>query len=36
MDNVCNRCLLSIPSKVEMADEQEYLKINQLNNAPSA
>ena len=25
MDNVCNRCLFSIPSKVEMAEEQEYL-----------
>ena len=24
MDNVCNRCLFSIPSKVEMAEEQEY------------
>ena len=23
MDNVCNRCLFSIPSKVEMAEEQE-------------
>ncbi len=27
MDNVCNRCLFSIPSKVEMAEEQEYLNI---------
>ena len=27
MDNVCNRCLFSIPSKVEMAEEQEYLQI---------
>ena len=26
MDNVCNRCLFSIPSKVEMAEEQEYLR----------
>ena len=26
MDNVCNRCLFSIPSKVEMAEEQEYLE----------
>ena len=26
MDNVCNRCLFSIPSKVEMAEEQEYLQ----------
>ena len=26
MDNVCNRCLCSIPSKVEMAEEQEYLR----------
>ena len=25
MDNVCNRCLFSFPSKVEMAEEQEYL-----------
>ena len=25
MDNVCNRCLFSIPSKVEMAEEQEHL-----------
>ena len=25
MDNVCNRCLFSIPSKVEMAEEQEYI-----------
>ena len=24
MDNVCNRCLFSIPSKLEMAEEQEY------------
>ena len=24
MDNVCYRCLFSIPSKVEMAEEQEY------------
>ena len=24
MDYVCNRCLFSIPSKVEMAEEQEY------------
>ena len=28
MDNVCNRCLFSIPSKVEMAEEQEYLRCN--------
>ena len=28
MDNVCNRCLFSIPSKVEMAEEQEYLWFN--------
>ena len=27
MDSVCNRCLFSIPSKVEMAEEQEYLNI---------
>ena len=27
MDNVCNRCLFSIPSKVEMAEEQEYLRV---------
>jgi len=26
MDNVCNRRLFSIPSKVEMAEEQEYLR----------
>ena len=26
MDNVCNRCLFSIPSKVERAEEQEYLR----------
>ena len=25
MDYVCNRCLFSIPSKVEIAEEQEYL-----------
>ena len=25
MENVCNRRLFSIPSKVEMAEEQEYL-----------
>ena len=25
MDNVCHRRLFSIPSKVEMAEEQEYL-----------
>ena len=25
MDNVCNRCLFSIPPKVEMTEEQEYL-----------
>ena len=24
MENVCNRRLFSIPSKVEMAEEQEY------------
>ena len=28
MDNVCNRCLFSIPSKVEMAEEQEYKRGN--------
>ena len=28
MDYVCNRCLFSIPSKVEMAEEQEYLRSN--------
>ena len=28
MDNVCNRCLFSIPSKVEMAEEQEYERFN--------
>ena len=26
MDNVCNRCLFAIPSKVRMAEEQEYLR----------
>ena len=26
MDNVCNRRLFSIPSKVEMAEEQGYLE----------
>ena len=26
VDNVCNRRLFSFPSKVEMAEEQEYLK----------
>ena len=26
MDNVCNRRLFSIPSKVEMAEEHEYLQ----------
>ena len=26
MDNVCNRRLFSFPSKVEMAEEQEYLR----------
>jgi len=26
MDSVCSRRLFSIPSKVEMAEEQEYLK----------
>ena len=31
MDNVCNRCLFSIPSKVEMAEEQEYLDISYFN-----
>ena len=25
MDNVCNRRLFSFPTKVEMAEEQEYL-----------
>ena len=25
MDNVCNRRLFSIPSKFEMAEEQEFL-----------
>ena len=28
MDNVCDRSLISIPSKVEMAEEQEYLWSN--------
>ena len=27
MDYVCNRCLFSIPSKVEMAEEQDYLQM---------
>ena len=31
MDNVCNRCLFSIPSKVEMAEEQEYEKRRNAN-----
>ena len=26
MDNVCNRRLFSIPSKVKKADKQEYLR----------
>ena len=26
--DVCNRCLFSIPSKVDMAEEQEYLSIS--------
>ena len=26
MDNVCNRRLFSFPAKVEMAEEQEYLR----------
>ena len=30
MDNVCNRCLFSIPSKVEMAEEQEYLRFSKI------
>ena len=34
MDNVCNRCLFSIPSKVEMAEEQEYLRSPQLFKGP--
>ena len=33
MDYVCNRCLFSIPSKVEMAEEQEHLIIKQLLNS---
>ena len=33
MDNVCNRCLVSIPSKVEMAEEQEYLRSKQKTKA---
>ena len=28
MDNVCNRRLFSFPAKVEMAEEQEYLKFS--------
>ena len=28
MDNVCNRCLFSIPFKVEMAEVQEYLAMD--------
>ena len=31
MDNVCNRRLFSIPSKVEMAKEQEYIDKFQSN-----
>ena len=36
MDNVCNRCLFSIPSKVEMAEEQEYLRCPKLFGAANA
>ena len=32
MDNVCNRRLFSIPSKVEMAEEQEYLRRNPIED----
>ena len=35
MDNVCNRCLFSIPSKVDMAEEQEYLRISNLWEGPA-
>ena len=28
--NVCNRCLLSFPFEIEMAEEQEYLRVNVL------
>ena len=28
MDNVCNRRLFSFPAKVEMAEEQEYLRLH--------
>ena len=28
MNNVCNHCLFSIPSEVEMAEEQEYLSLS--------
>ena len=31
MDNACNRRLFSIPSKVEMAEEQEYLGLRSLS-----
>ena len=27
MDNVCNRRLFSFPTEVEMAEEQEYLRL---------
>ena len=32
MDYVCNRCLFSIPSKVKMAEEQEYIQKQYENN----
>ena len=28
--NVCNCCLLSFPFEIEMAEEQEYLRVNVL------
>ena len=31
MDNVCNRRLFSFPAKVEMAEEQEYLWVEDRN-----
>ena len=33
MDYVCNRCLFSITSEVEMAEEQEYLRRYLFNRA---
>ena len=35
MDSVCNRGLFSIPSKVEMAKEQEYYMITLIRHGIS-